>query len=366
MRLGVGAALVDGRLLPGDVEVDDGVITALGIGNGGSSLIASPGFVDLQANGFAGVDFQAADADGYRRAGEAMLTTGVTAFQPTFITAPEVDLAAALAAMPTERCGVGGPRVLGAHLEGPFLSPERLGAHDAEGCRAPDLALLRRLLEAGPVSQMTLAPELHGAFELVDELVGRGVTVSCGHSDATAAEAHLAFDRGARTVTHLFNAMRPSVPRDPGIAMAALARTDVIVQVIVDGHHLASETVLVAWQASAGRFALVTDAIEAAGMGDGRYVLGGTGVVAEGGVVRREDGTLAGSTLTMVDAVRNLHALGVELEDALAAASTVPARIVGRHDLGRLEVGAPADVVVLDDRLEVQRVLVGGGAHVAG
>jgi N-acetylglucosamine-6-phosphate deacetylase len=263
MRLGVGTALVGGRLLPGDVEIDDGVITALGVGVGTGELIAVPGFVDLQVNGFAGVDFQVADADGYRRAGEALLTTGVTAFQPTFITAPEVDLAAALQTMPAAGCG---PRIIGAHLEGPFLSPRRLGAHDAEGCRAPDPALLRRLLDAGPVSEMTLAPELHGALKLIDELVGRGVTVSCGHSDATAAEAHLAFDRGAHTVTHLFNAMRPSVPRDPGIAMAALARTDVTVQVIVDGHHLASETVLVAWQAAAGRFALVTDAVGAAGM----------------------------------------------------------------------------------------------------
>ena len=260
MRLGVAAALVDGKLMLGDVAVEDGVVTALGVGGGGRG-IAAPGFVDLQVNGFAGVDFQAADADAYLRAGEALLATGVTAFQPTFITAPEVDLAAALRAMPSDGCG---PRIIGAHLEGPFLSPRRLGAHDAEGCRAPDLALLRRLLDAGPVSQMTLAPELHGAFELIDELVGRGVTVSCGHSDATAAEAHLAFDRGARTVTHLFNAMRPSASRDPGIAMAALARTDVTVQVIVDGHHLAGETVLVAWQAARARFALVTDAVSAA------------------------------------------------------------------------------------------------------
>jgi N-acetylglucosamine-6-phosphate deacetylase len=363
MRLGVGAALVGGRLLPGDVEIEDGVITGVGVGVGAGGLIAVPGFVDLQVNGFAGVDFQVADVEGYQRAGEALLTTGVTAFQPTFITAPEVDLAAALQTMPVDGCG---PRIIGAHLEGPFLSPRRLGAHDAEGCRAPDLALLRRLLEAGPVSEMTLAPELHGAFELIDELVARGVTVSCGHSDATAAEAHLAFDRGAHTVTHLFNAMRPSVPRDPGIAMAALTRADVTVQVIVDGHHLASETVLVAWQAATGRFALVTDAVGAAGMADGRYALGGTDVVAEGGVVRRADGTLAGSALTMIQAVRNLHGLGAELEDALAAASTVPARIVGRADLGRLAVGAAADVVVLDDRLEVQRVLVQGGAHVAG
>src|SRR5919201_5890874 len=287
MRLGVGAALVDGRLLPGDVEVEDGVVTALGLGARRGELIAAPGFVDLQVNGFAGVDFQVADADGYRRAGEGLLATGVTAFQPTFITAPEVDLAAALAAMPAESCG---PRIIGAHLEGPFLSPQRLGAHDAAGCRAPDLALLRRLLDAGPVSEMTLAPELHGAFELIDELVHRGVTVSCGHSDATAAEAHLAFDRGVRTVTHLFNAMRPSTPRDPGIAMAALARGEVTVQVIVDGHHLAAETVLVAWQAAAGRFALVTDSVGAAGMPDGRYALGGTEVVAESGVVHAPTG----------------------------------------------------------------------------
>jgi N-acetylglucosamine-6-phosphate deacetylase len=362
MRLGVTAALVDGRLLPGDVAVEDGVISAVGVGGGGGQGIAAPGFVDLQVNGFAGVDFQGADSEAYLRAGEALLATGVTAFQPTFITAPEVDLATALRAMPVEGCG---PRILGAHLEGPFLSPQRLGAHDAEGCRAPDLALLRRLLDAGPVSEMTLAPELHGAFELIDELVARGVTVSCGHSEATAAEAHMAFDRGARTATHLFNAMRRSAPRDPGIAMAALARPDVIVQLIVDGHHLASETVLVAWQAARGRFALVSDAVAAAGMDDGLYALGGTEVIAEGGVVRRADGTLAGSALTMIEAVRNLHALGAELEEALTAASTVPARIVGREDLGRLAVGAPADIVVLDDRLEVQRTLVAGGEHVA-
>jgi N-acetylglucosamine-6-phosphate deacetylase len=364
MRLGVSAALVDGRLLPGDVEVDDGVVRAVGVGAGnGHGRIAAPGFVDLQVNGFAGVDFHAADLGGYRRAGEALLETGTTAFQPTFVTAPEVDVVDALAAMPPDGCG---PRVLGAHLEGPFISPRRLGAHDAGAARAPDLALLRRLLDAGPVSQMTLAPELPGALALVDELVARGVTVSCGHSDATAAEAHLAFDRGARTVTHLFNAMRRAVPRDPGIAMAALSRPDVAVQAIVDGHHLATETVLVAWQAAAGRFALVTDAMAAAGMGDGRFSLGGSEVRAENGVVTRDDGTLAGSTLTMIDAVRNLHALGVELEDALAAASEVPARIAGRDDLGRIRVGAPADLVVLDDRLELRRVLVGGGARVAG
>jgi N-acetylglucosamine-6-phosphate deacetylase len=355
----VAAALVDGTLVPGDVDVEDGVVCALGVGGGGGRGLAAAGFVDLQVNGYAGVDLQRADGGGYRRAGAALLAAGVTAFQPTFVSAPEAELVAAVRTVPIDGCG---PRVIGAHLEGPFLSPLRLGAHDAEWRRAPDPALLRRLLEAGPVSAMTLAPEQPGALELVDELVARGVTVSCGHTDATAAQAHRAFDRGARTVTHLFNAMRPSTPRDPGIAMAALARADVSVQVIAERHHLADETVLVAWRVARGRLALVSDAVAAAGMGDGEFTLGGTQVTAAGGAVRRADGTLAGSAASILDGVRHLHGLGVPLEDALAAASSVPARIAGRPDLGRLAVGAPADVVVLDDRLEVQRVLVAGVA----
>jgi N-acetylglucosamine-6-phosphate deacetylase len=355
MKLGVASALVDGRLVPGDVAVDDGVITAVGLTARGRG-IAAPGFVDLQVNGFAGVDLTAADIDGYRQAGEAMLATGVTAFQPTFITGPEDAVVEAVQAMPLD--GIG-PRVLGAHLEGPFLSPRRAGAHDPQHLRTPDLALLRRLLDAGRVSHVSLAPELPGAFELVGELLARRVTVAAGHTEATAAEAHLAFDRGVGTVTHLFNAMRASTPRDPGIALAALARADVTVQVIVDGHHLAPDTVTVAWRAAAGRFALVTDAVAAAAAGDGAFMLGTVPVRAEGGVVRGADGMLAGSALTMIGAVRNLHALGATLEQALAAASAVPARIAGRADLGRLAPGAPADVVVLDDRLEVQDALVG-------
>jgi N-acetylglucosamine-6-phosphate deacetylase len=357
VKLGVEAALVDGRWLPGDVEVDGGAVAALGLSPRGSGL-AVPGFVDLQVNGFGGVDLMGADRDGYRRAGEAMLEHGTTAYQPTFVTSPAPDLLAALRAMPDE---LDGPRIIGAHLEGPFLNPRRLGAHDAEGCRAPDPQLLTRLLDAGEVRQVTLAPELPGAFELIDALVARGVTVSAGHTEATAAEAHLAFDRGVSTVTHLHNAMRPSTPRDPSIAMAALTRSDVVVQLIVDGHHLAADTVRVAWQAAAGRFALVTDAVAAAGMGDGEFRLASRTVRALDGVVRGPEGQLAGSALTMIEAVRNLHALGVALEDAVEAATRVPARVARRPDLGVLRVGGPADIVVLDDRLEIQRVLVAGG-----
>ena len=363
MRLGVEAALVDGRLLAGDVEIDDGIVQAVGVSGGGGSGIAAPGFVDLQVNGFAGVDLMATDHEGYVRVGEALLATGTTAFQPTFVTAPEEVLLEALRAMPA---GGIGPRVLGAHVEGPFLSPRRAGVHDPRWLSPPDLALLRRLLAAAPVRQVTLAPELRGAFELISELVGRGVTVSAGHTDATAAEAHLAFDRGVSTVTHLFNAMRPGTARDPSIALAALARSDVFVQVIADLHHVAPDTVMVAWNAAAPRFALVTDAAPAAGMGDGEFILGGRRIEAEDGVVRGPEGQLAGSALTMIEAVRNLHGLGVRLEAALGAASEVPARIAGRPDLGRLALGAPADVVVLDDRLEIRQVLVDGRERVGG
>ena len=217
--------------------------------------------------------------------------------------------------------------MIGAHLEGPFIAPARLGVHAPEHRRDPDRGLLERLLAAGPVAHVTLAPELPGALELDRPARPRGgVVVACGHSDATADEAHRAFDRGVRTVTHLFNAMRPPAPRDPGIARAALARADVAVEVIADGHHLAADTLLVAWRAARGRLALVTDAVAAAASGDGEFVLGGRPVVAAGGACATRDGRLAGSALTMIGAVRNLHALGVPLEEALAAASAVPAR----------------------------------------
>jgi N-acetylglucosamine-6-phosphate deacetylase len=354
MKLGVEAALVDGTLVPGDVEIVDGRIARLGLASRNGRGIAAPGFVDLQVNGFGGIDFLDSDAAGYRRAGEALLETGVTAYLPTFITTPEDQLLAAIAEIPR---GGEGPRVLGVHLEGPFLAPGRLGTHPPLARRDPDPTLLERLLASGRIRLMTLAPELEGADELIELLLRRGVTVSCGHTDATAGEANAAFDRGVRTVTHLFNAMRPLRHRDPGIAGAALAREDVVVQIILDGVHLAPETARLVWRAAAGRVALVTDAVSGAGVQDGSYSLGGL-------EVKIRDGQLAGSVLTMIEAVRNLHALGVPLANALEAASTVPAGVLGLRDVGRLAPDAPADVVVVDDGLQIERVLLGGQERV--
>jgi N-acetylglucosamine-6-phosphate deacetylase len=357
MRLGVGAALVNGSLVPGDVDVADGRVASVGLNSASGKGVAAPGFVDLQVNGFAGVDFFSADAAGYRRAGDSLLECGVTAYQPTFITSPEDELVAALREVPVNGAA---PRILGAHLEGPFIAPERLGTHPAESRRDPDRALLERLLAAGPVSHVTLATELPGALDLVDLLCARGVTVSCGHSNATAAEARDAFARGVKTVTHIFNAMRPFAAREPGLAGAALVNSDVVVQVILDGVHLADDTARLVWQAAAGRTALVTDAIAAARAGDGSYTLAGVDFEVEDGVARNADEVLAGSTVCMIDAVRNLVTLGAPVEAALAAASEVPARIAGRPELGTLAPGADADIVVLDEGLEIVRVLVRG------
>jgi N-acetylglucosamine-6-phosphate deacetylase len=220
--------------------------------------------------------------------------------------------------------------------------------------------LLDSLLAAGPVTHMTLAPELDGAPELIEALYEAGVVAACGHTDATAEEARVAFDRGATHVTHLFNAMRPFTHRDPGIAGAALVRDDVTVELILDGHHVSDEAALVAWRAARGRVVLVTDGMAATGEGDGAWRMGPVPVEVRDGVVRTLDGVLAGSVLTMRDAVANAIALGISFEEAVDAATRVPARAARRSDVGELKPGARADIVVLNDDLQVTRVLVAG------
>ena len=268
----------------------------------------------------------------------------------------EASLAAAAAAQGAE----GGPHLIGVHLEGPFLSPVRHGAHDPANIRPPDPSLLDRLLGWGPVTTMTLAPEVAGALSLIDRLVGDGVVVSCGHSDADAAAAHAAFDRGATLSTHLFNAQRPWHHRDPGISGAALARDDVVVSMILDGHHLAPETVTMIRRCAPGRAALITDAIAAAGRPDGQYRLGDRHVTVAAGLARLDDGTIAGSVLTMDQAVRAMMDLGAPLEEAVGAATTVPAAALRRPGLGTLTPGSAADVAIVDDSMAVIHTLVRG------
>jgi N-acetylglucosamine-6-phosphate deacetylase len=359
LRLGVKAALVDGVLVDGDVSIEDGAIAAVGLQPAGGEGTALPGFVDAHINGVAGVDFLEADPDGYRRAGQALAGTGVVAYQPTFVSSPFDAYAEPLRAV-AEAAGAAGPLILGVHLEGPFLSDKWPGAHNPENLIAPDAAVAKRLLESGPVTTMTVAPELDVGLELVRQLAGAGVVVSCGHSDADAAQAHAAFDAGARAITHLHNAHRRWRARDHGLGGVALVRPEVTVQAIVDGVHLAPETAYGAFLASGSRFCIVTDAIEAALLNADDSELGGRSVTIRDGAVRLPDGTLAGSVITMDGAVRNLVASGASLAAATHAASTAPARLLGRDDLGALSPGAPAHVAVVDDELEVTRTVVAG------
>jgi N-acetylglucosamine-6-phosphate deacetylase len=361
--LGVAAALVDGRLLPGDVEVAGGGVTRVGLPPAPGARIAAPGFVDLQVNGFAGVDVLAADADGLREIARALPEHGVTSWLPTLVTAAPARTEHALVVL---REAVEGPRVpgtaraLGVHLEGPFLSPERLGTHPAEHRRDPDAEALRRWRALAPVLAVTLAPELPGALDLVRGLAADGVLVSLGHSDATAEQAHAGFDAGARSVTHLFNAMSPLRHRAPGLPGAALARDGVTVQLVVDGHHLADDVVRLVWAAARGRVVLVTDATAASASEDGTYVLAGMPVEVRAGAVRNGRGDLAGSALTLDAAVRNACALGLDPADVLASVTSRPAALLGRTDLGVLRPGARADLVVLEDDLTVRETWVDG------
>jgi len=361
VRLGVKRALVGGELVDGDVTVDGGAVAEVGVQPAGRAGTAVPGFVDAHVNGIAGVDFLTADAADYRRAAERLAATGVVAFQPTFVSSAAGDYDAPLAVAAEVAAAPGAlPFVTGVHLEGPFLSPLWPGAHDPAHLRAPDLALAERLVAGGPVRMVTLAPELPRGLDLVERLAGAGVVVSLGHSDADAPTAHAAFDLGAAAITHLHNAHRRWRPRDPGVGGAATVRPDVTVQAIVDGVHLAPETAYAAFLATGSRFCLVTDAIEAALAGAGDYELGGRPVRVRNGAVRLEDGTLAGSVLTMDEAVRNLVASGAPLAAAVEAASAAPARLLGRGDLGALAPGAPAHLTVLDDELRPVRTLVRG------
>lgn len=359
-RLGVAAAIVDGRRIPGDVALDGEVVAEVGLSPAGAG-IAIPGLVDLQVNGYGGVDLLSADDAGWNEVGEALLRDGVTAYLPTLITAPADDVTAALSRAGRLIAGsAGGARILGAHLEGPFISPARLGVHPPEHRRDPDPVLLERLLAAGPVKMVTLAPELPGADRLIDTLLERGVVVSVGHSAAPAAVATEAFRRGARAVTHLFNAMEPLRAREPGVVGAALTEAEVASLCIVDGVHLADENVRLIFGRRRGIAVLTSDAIAPAGAGDGEFTLGDEPVRVDGRRATRADGTLAGSVAPLGEAIPRLVALGVALEDAVAAATSAPARLLGLPALGTIAPGAVADLVILDETLAPTAVFLAG------
>ncbi|MGI9047970.1 MAG: N-acetylglucosamine-6-phosphate deacetylase [Rubrobacteraceae bacterium] len=323
-----------------------------------------PGFVDLQVNGGFGVD-AATEPERIIKLSRNLLSTGTTSYLPTVISSPE-DLY--LEALPKLASATGGPpstgaEVLGIHLEGPFISVEKKGAHDAAYIVPPDMALLGRLLDLGTVRMLTLAPELEGARELMMLARNRGAVVSAGHSDAPFELAYEVFDREAASVTHLFNAMSRMHHREPGLPGAAFAHPRVVCGLISDGLHVHPEVVGLAFRMlGPDRICLVTDATAATGVGDGRYALATRTIHVEAGVTRLDNGAIAGSVLTMEEAFQNILAFtGCTVPEAVRMASTAPARLVGEgRRKGRLVPGYDADVAVLAPDLSVEAVWRGG------
>ena len=358
MRVGVRAALWDGVWIDGDVEIVDGRIAELGLAGGARRGVAVPGFVDLQINGFAGIDFRTAEADGYRTAAAALASTGTTAFQPTFYSSTIDGYARALRVLGAVRDDPPhGSRVLGAHLEGPFLSRTWAGAHDPARLIDPDPAVLERLLAAGPIELMTLAPELPGAIDLITRLRAWGVRVSMGHTDADVASSRRAAAAGVEMLTHCWNAHRRFRPRDPG--PAAVALLELAPGLICDRVHVADETLLLTFASAAERLCVVTDAVAPAGTDATRWDIDGVQVTITDGRAQLSDGTLAGSVVTMDRSLRNLVEIGIEPEVAIRAMSTNPARVARLHPHD-LSVGSAADVVVLDEGWNVARTIVDG------
>ncbi|HEX2322677.1 MAG TPA: N-acetylglucosamine-6-phosphate deacetylase [Streptosporangiaceae bacterium] len=364
---------------PGYVAVAGGRITEVGSGPPPArpdieltSGFLVPGLVDLQVNGYFGVELGDADPVGWAEVVRRLPETGATAFLPTFITSPVDEMVTALRATAGFAPGLtgsngkpAGSRVLGVHLEGPFIAESRRGAHNPAWIISPDRQTVGELLTAGAglVRMVTLAPEIDGAIAAIRQLADAGVIASVGHSDATARQVAAAASAGARLVTHIFNAQRPLHHREPGVVGQALTDSRLSSGLIADLHHVAGAIAGLAFRAAPGRIFLVTDATASAGMAPGRYVLGGEPIDvtgADGTPPVRADGTLAGSALRMDMAIANMVAVGIALPDAVAAATRIPADLIGRPDIGRIEGAAAADLTWLNDELTTTATWVSG------
>jgi N-acetylglucosamine-6-phosphate deacetylase len=366
-----GRLLLDGRISQGVIVVGGGRIIEVRTGDLASNVPApvrsayyvSPGLIDLQLNGAFGHEV-GGDAAELSALAAALPATGVTSFLPTLVSGPPEAYLAAAGALRAASAAPGARR-LGLHLEGPLLSPARLGAHDlaaVERGAATLEAVLDELVTADALRIVTIAPERPGALALIRRMRDAGVIPSLGHTDATYVEFIAGVDAGAAFVTHLYNAMRPFQHREPGSVGAALTDDRLIVGLIADGVHAHPAALNLTLRAKGWEHvALVTDAVSATGRPPGTYALGGAPIVSEGGVARRLDGTLAGSTLTLDGAVRTMieHG-GAHVEEALSMATQVPAQLLDRDDLGRLAVGCVADLVLWNAAMEVEATYVGG------
>ena len=322
------------------------------------SDIVLPGFIDLHVHGGAGADVMEG-ADAIDRITRLHARHGTTALLATTVTAAPADLRRAMGAVgrAMQARTPGGARVLGVHLEGPYINEQALGAQPA-AARPADLAEVRELHALAAIRVLTLAPELSGHLEFIRELKELGIVAQCGHTAGSYEDGVCALIAGLRGFTHLFNAMSPMHHREPGIVGAALAHAQ-YAEIIPDLLHVHPGAIRVALRAIPHLYC-VTDSTAAAGMPDGDYQLGTHRVTKCLGGVRLPDGTLAGSTLTMDQALRNLVAIGVDLDDAARRLSTYPADYIGERRRGRIERGCWADLVALTPELQLKAVHIEG------
>ncbi|MGQ4892539.1 MAG: N-acetylglucosamine-6-phosphate deacetylase [Candidatus Njordarchaeia archaeon] len=324
------------------------------------NLIAVPGFIDIHTHGAYGHDVMEADPEKLYKITEFFASKGVTAFLPTTTTSPLEDIYKALDSikklMDNKRYKT---KIIGAHLEGPYFSYEKAGAQDKRFLRTPNLDEVKQFLEQynGVIKRVTLAPELENALEVIKYLHKNNVVVGIGHSAATYEEAAKAIDAGARVANHIYNGMIQLHHRKPGILGACLSRDDIYAEMIADGIHIhpAAMKIVVRCKTTE-KAALITDSIMAAGLPDGEYMLGRQKIYIKNGKSTLEDGTIAGSTLTMDRAVKNaVELIGVSFQDAVKMASYVPAEILGiQNSKGAIKIGHDADIVLIDSNFEVK------------
>jgi len=320
----------------------------------------SPGFIDLQVNGAAGVDFLTCQPDEVEKAGKILLEHGVTSFLGTIITQGLGEMHAGIERLLSS----GTPNLLGIHVEGPFISEEKRGTHNPTHVREPDKSSFERIIEnyEEDIELFTFAPEVKGGEKLLDWVKSECFAPSIGHS-AASYETALAFvEKGVNSFTHLFNGMKGIHHRQPGTAGAALT-SDAFTGIIADGLHLHPGAIkLIEKIKNRERVYLVSDAIAAAGMDDGRYVLGDQEISVENGLAKLDNGTIAGSTLTLDRAVENyVNFSGATLLDTVRAVTLNPAKLLGKTDLiGTMKEGSRADLVVFDENYEVKYTLVEG------
>jgi N-acetylglucosamine-6-phosphate deacetylase len=322
-----------------------------------------PGFIDTHFHGGMGHDVTSEDPAAMPVIAEAKLREGVTSICPTTLTLSEEMLAKSLNNIEAYRRSSHYAKVLGTHLEGPFINPECIGAQNPAYVRKPDMKEVQRLREISPVSLVTYAVEMAGSLELTEQLHAEGICPSCGHSNATYEQFQAGRQRGLKRLTHFCNQMTKLHHREIGLVGAGLYDDDVLIEMICDKIHLCPEMIRLAFKVKPiEKILLITDAMEATGLEDGNYHLGGLAVVVKDGAARLEfNGALAGSTLRFNVALKNVaEVTGLPLSELVKTSSLNQAESLGIKDLGKLEKDYVADLVVLDDDFAVQAVFVDG------